>query len=159
MPKKNCDEILIPTLTATVIGTVRSFHLPGCSAIRSATNPREVQIAETLLGNKVLLPCRVCIPNKIRFWWYRQVQLVHRNCRPYMPWHRAVDYSDTQESIGGRPRSLTESTFERVLSLHEHTGMGSRAITRELRASGVDVSRATVQRALQRRGVYQIKRH
>jgi hypothetical protein len=56
----------------------------------------------------------------------------------------------------GRPRSLSRDDLARVLSLYK-AGLGSRSITRELRNAGVDVSRPTVQRALQRQGVYSVR--
>ena len=49
----------------------------------------------------------------------------------------------------GRPRALDPAALARVLSLHRG-GLGTRAISTELRGTGIDVSRPTIQRELKR---------
>ncbi len=57
--------------------------------------------------------------------------------------------SDSHNRPVGRPRALDSAALERVLSLHR-SGLGTRAISTELRGTGIDVSRPTVQRELKR---------
>jgi hypothetical protein len=60
---------------------------------------------------------------------------------------------DSGKSVG-RPRSLSPTALERVLTLHAG-GLGYRAIADELRQGGIDVSWPTVRRAIKGKIPYQ----
>ena len=123
-----------------VILTGAAFHQIGCRWLRLAKNPTQSALWQTYY--LMLFPCQTCWPSRFISRWQQALRHRHRQCSP----QSSLDSRPVRVSrrTVGRPRSLSESDLERVLSLSK-AGLGSRAITTELRRLKIDVSRPTDQ--------------
>jgi len=134
-----------------VIFSSSAFHRENCKYVGKSKNPVFGYLYESFFVVKY--PCGICWGYEFRAWWKLTLRSMHINCSPHsvvIP-QKAVASQKIRKL--GRPRSLQESTLERVLS-RGRDGLGYQTIVQELRGAGIDVSRAAVQRAIKRKPPY-----
>ena len=129
----------------SVIFSTSAYHREGCKVLSRVHNPEIAPRWQSMY--RMTPPCRICWRAQEMNWWLSSMRWFHQNCSPH------IHLPESVKVAVGRPRGLTEHAFKRVLSL-SNEGYGSRAVVTALRAEGVAVSRATVQRAIQGRGAY-----
>jgi hypothetical protein len=132
-----------------VLLTGSRFHRAGCKWLKAAKHAVDGRLWQTYY--LVIHPCQTCWPSRFVARWNNGLRSRHRNCSP----HTVMDSRRLQANkrTVGRPRSLSETGLRRVLS-RGREGAGYMTIVGDLRRAGIDVSRAAVQRAINRKPPY-----